>query len=181
MKFFPLSPAGAYYIELEPRGDERGRFARLLCMEELEKIGHTKQIVQVNHSYSRSKGTIRGMHFQYPPFGEIKLVTCLRGKVFDVIVDLRAGSSTFLTWQGLELSEENRRMMYIPEGFAHGFQTLEDDVELLYFHTAFYTPNSEGGVRYDDEKLKILWPLPVSEVSARDRKHKKITNDFKGI
>ncbi|MEW5815845.1 MAG: dTDP-4-dehydrorhamnose 3,5-epimerase [Spirochaetota bacterium] len=181
MNFFPLSPTGAYYIELDPKGDARGSFTRLLCMDELKKIGHIKQIVQVNHSYSQSKGTIRGLHFQYQPYEEIKLVICIRGKVFDVIVDLRSGSPTFLKWQSLELSMENRRMMYIPEGFAHGFQTLEDETELLYFHTAYYAPDYEGGVLYNDQKLGIAWPLAASEISARDLKHKKIADDFKGI
>ena len=181
MKFSALSLSGAFCIELSPRDDARGRFTRLLCMDELRQIGHEKSIVQVNYSYSKTCGTVRGLHFQFPPHSEIKMITCLRGRVFDVVVDLRSGSPTFLKWQGLELTPENSRVMYIPEGCAHGFQTLEGESELIYFHTAFYTPSSEGGLPYDDEAIGIVWPLPIAEISKRDLSHPRITSAFKGL
>ena len=183
MKFHPLSLFGAYTIELEPRGDERGRFTRLFCAKELAAIGHVKPIVNVNHSYTQQKGTIRGMHFQNPPDCEIKIVKCLCGAIWDCIVDIRKGSPTFLQWGGVELTENNHRMIYIPEGFAHGFQALTDDVEMLYFHTQFYSPQSEGGLRFDDPMLGISWPISVTTVSERDRNFNLINaNDhFEGI
>jgi dTDP-4-dehydrorhamnose 3,5-epimerase len=151
-------------------------------MEELSTINHKKSVVQVNHSLTRKIGAIRGMHFQRPPRSEIKMVTCIRGKVFDVAIDLRHGSSTFLCWQGIELSAQNHQMMYIPEGFAHGFQTLSEDCELLYFHTEFYSPDFEDGIRYDDEAVGVKWPLQVTSVSQRDMDHLKIVGrEFEGI
>jgi dTDP-4-dehydrorhamnose 3,5-epimerase len=168
MLFHSLSLSGAFVIELEPRGDERGRFTRLFCAHELKEIGHVKPIVNVNHSYTQKRGTIRGMHFQYPPDAEIKIVKCLRGTVWDCIVDLRKGSPTYLQWEGVELSEDNNRMIYIPEGFAHGFQSLTDDVEMIYFHTEYYKKSSEGGLKFDDPKLNIAWRLLPTEISQRD-------------
>ena len=168
MEFHPLSLSNAYTIELEPRGDERGRFTRLFCAGELKEIGHTKPIVNVNHSYTRKKGTIRGMHFQYPPDSEIKIVKCIRGAIWDCIVDIRKDSPTYLKWEGVELTEDNDRMIYIPEGFAHGFQSLCDDVEMIYFHTEYYKKSSEGGLKFDDPKIGITWQLPVTEISQRD-------------
>jgi dTDP-4-dehydrorhamnose 3,5-epimerase len=182
MNFHRLRLSGAYRIELSPHGDERGEFARLFCMNELASIGHSEKIVQVNRSLTRERGSVRGMHFQYPPHAEIKLVTCLRGLVYDVLVDLREDSPTFLSWEAAELSRENSLMMYVPRGFAHGFQTLEDECELLYFHTEFYAPAAEGGVRYDDESICIEWPLPVTCVSEKDISHPKLDlRLFKGI
>lgn len=182
MKFQPLSLSGAYTIDLEPRGDERGRFTRLFCAKELAEIGHDKPIVNVNHSYTQRKGTIRGMHFQHRPDCEIKIVKCLCGAIWDCIVDLRKGSPTFLQWVGVELTEANDRLIYIPEGFAHGFQALTDDVELLYFHTQFYAGPSEGGLRFDDPTLDIRWPMPPGVVSDRDRNFESINpNRFEGI
>ena len=181
MKFQPLSLFGAYTIELEPRGDERGRFTRLFCAKELTEIGHVKPIVNVNHSYTQQKGTIRGMHFQYPPDCEIKIVKCFRGAIWDCIVDIRKDSPTFLQWGGVELRENNNRMIYIPEGFAHGFQALTDDVEITYFVTAFYASDNEGGLRFDDPKLQIEWPASVTVVSDRDRMHQLLTDTFEGI
>lgn len=128
-----------------------------------------------------SPGAIRGMHFQNPPYAEMKLVRCLRGRVWDVAIDLRAGSETFLRWHAEELSAENRLMMAIPEGFAHGFQVLEPESELLYLHTAVYHRSSEGGVPFDDPRLAIRWPLPVTDVSVRDAQHPPITQHFTGI
>ena len=181
MKFQPLSLFGAYTIELEPRGDERGRFTRLYCAKELAAIGHVKPIVNVNHSYTQQKGTIRGMHFQFPPDCEIKMVKCLRGAIWDCIVDIRKDSPTFLQWAGVELSENNNRMIYIPEGFAHGFQSLTDDVEITYFVTVFYASNNEGGLRFDDPAIKIDWPVPPTVVSDRDKNHALLTDTFEGI
>ena len=182
MEFHPLALGGAFSIELSPYADERGAFTRLVCMNELLSIGHSQNFMQVNHSLTRSSGTIRGMHFQYPPHAEVKLVTCLSGKAFDVIVDLRKDSPTFLRWLGLELSEDNKHMIYIPAGFAHGFQALADNCELLYFHTQFYAPEAEGGIRYDDEVVDIAWPSRVTYVSPRDLSFERIhTTRFDGI
>ncbi|MCL2623423.1 MAG: dTDP-4-dehydrorhamnose 3,5-epimerase family protein [Planctomycetaceae bacterium] len=181
MQFTPLPLKDAYIIELEPRGDERGRHTRLFCARELARIGHVKPIVNVNHSHTRMKGAIRGMHFQYPSDCEIKFVQCLRGAIWDCIVDIRKDSPTFLKWENVELTESNCRMIYVPEGFAHGFQSLCNDVELLYFHTSFYAPNNEDGLRFDDPMLNIAWPLEVTQVSTRDRGHALLDDNFEGI
>jgi dTDP-4-dehydrorhamnose 3,5-epimerase len=181
MQFHPLSLSDAYIIELEPRGDERGRFTRLFCARELAQIGHTKPIVNVNHSYTQKAGTIRGMHFQYPPHAEVKIVKCLRGAIWDCIVDIRRDSPTYLKWEGVELTESNDRMMYVPEGFAHGFQSLTDDVEVVYFVSNFYAPNDEGGLRFDDPALNITWQREVAEVSVKDREHRLIDDGFQGV
>jgi len=171
----------AFAIEPEPFADDRGLFARVFCKQELQSILHGKNIVQVNQSMTRQKGAIRGMHFQRPPRAEIKMVKCLHGSVFDVMIDLRQRSSTFLKWHGEILSAENMKMLYIPEGFAHGFQTLEENCELLYLHTEFYGPEHEGGVGYDDAKVGIKWPLEITDVSERDKNHPLLAHDFKGI
>ena len=178
MRINKLVLEGAFVIEPEPSTDDRGLFARIFCKEELQSILHGKSIVQVNHSMTRHKGAIRGMHFQRPPTAEIKMVKCLRGSVFDVMIDLRSDSSTFLNWHGEKLSAENMKMMYIPEGFAHGFQTLEQNSELLYLHTEFYSPEHEGGVRYNDPKIGIKWPLEATDISERDRNHPLLAEDF---
>lgn len=181
MKFEPIFLKNAYLVQPEPFVDERGWFARTFCKREFEHIGHSKEWVQLNHSVTLKKGAIRGMHFQLPPFREIKMVKCIAGAVFDVIVDLRQGSPTFLRWFGAELSSANRTMMYIPEGFAHGFQCLTDNCELIYHHTEFYKPEAESGLRFDDPAVGIEWPLQVSEISARDMSHAFLTESFKGI
>jgi len=181
MIFTPTPLAGAYTIDLQPFSDERGWFARFYCKDEFAQIGHTKEWVQMNHSVSNEKGTLRGLHFQLPPYRETKMVRCIRGVVLDVIVDLRRDSPSFLSYFAQELSAENRKMLYIPEGFAHGFQTLTDNAELIYLHTEFYRPNAEGGLRYDDPALGIHWPLTVAIVSERDSKHPFIDKNFKGI
>ena len=181
MKFTSTILAGAFVVEMEPREDERGWFARSFCKNEFEQIGHTQEWVQMNHSVSNEKGTLRGLHFQLPPYRETKMVRCIRGVVLDVIVDLRRDSPSFLSYFAQELSAENRKMLYIPEGFAHGFQTLTDNAELIYLHTEFYRPNAEGGLRYDDPALGIHWPLTVAIVSERDSKHPFIDKNFKGI
>lgn len=181
MKFQQTPLQGSYIIDLDAFEDHRGWFARVYCKNEFREIGHEKEWVQLNHSFTRKKGSLRGMHFQYPPFREIKMVRCIAGAVYDVIIDLRRGSPTFLQAAGVELSAANRRMLYIPEGFAHGFQTLTDDCELLYHHSEFYTPGKEGGIRYNDPMLQINWPLPVTDISDRDREHPYLAADFKGI
>lgn len=181
MTFTPTPLAGSFVIGLEPVADERGWFARYYCKKEFAAIGHSKEWVQMNHSTSGKKATIRGMHFQVEPFREIKMVRCVHGAVFDVIIDLRKGSETFLQFFGTEISAANKKMMYIPEGFAHGFQCLSDDCELLYHHTEFYQPGSESGIRYDDPLVGIDWPLPVTVISERDRSHQLLTAAFKGI
>jgi dTDP-4-dehydrorhamnose 3,5-epimerase len=181
MIFTPTALAGGYEISLTPFSDSRGWFSRFFCKEEFGQIGHTKEWVQMNHSCTRARGALRGMHFQFPPFGEIKMVRCIAGSVYDVMVDLRRDSPTFLQWYGTELSAEKRNMLYIPEGFAHGFQTLTENCELIYLHTELYHPGSEGGIRYDDPALNIQWPLPVWELSERDQKHSFIDKKFRGI
>lgn len=181
MIFTPTPLNGSFVIEPEQFTDNRGWFARYYCKKEFNKIGHEKEWVQMNHSFTAHKGTIRGMHYQVAPYKEIKMIKCIAGAVFDVIIDLRTGSPTFLRWFGVELSSQNRKMIYIPEGFAHGFQSLSDDAELLYHHSAYYTPGAEGGIRYDDPVIKIEWPLPLSIISGRDSTHPYIDNNFKGI
>jgi len=172
---------GIYIIDLEPLEDERGWFARTYCKQEFNAIGHTKEWVQSNHSFTRQKGTVRGMHFQLSPFSEIKLVRCIAGAVYDVIIDLRKNSPTLLNYFGLELSSKNKKMIYIPEGFAHGFQALTDDCELIYHHAQFYTPGAESGIKYNDTCVNIQWPLPVQSVSARDDSHPMLDINFKGF
>ena len=181
MKFYPTSLRGAYVIEPEPFQDKRGIFARLFCKKELEAIRHKKNVVQINHSRTSKRATIRGIHYQRPPKAEIKIVKCIHGVVFDVIVDLRKESPTLLQWHGELLSAENMKMMYVPEGFAHGFQTMEENTELLYLHTEFYSPEHEGGLRYDDPMLNISWPLETTEISQKDQEYPFISNDFEGI
>jgi len=181
MIFTPTPLAGSYVIDLEPYSDDRGWFARFYCEKEFQQIGHTKKWVQFNHSFTKNKGTIRGMHYQLPPYREIKMVRCIAGAVYDVIIDVRANSDTFLQWFGTELSAANKKMLYIPEGFAHGFQCLTDDCELIYMHSEFYVPNAEGGIRYNDPKAAINWPLPVHTLSPRDAGHPHLDEKFKGI
>ena len=181
MRINKLLLEGAFVIEPEPIIDNRGIFARVFCRQELQNMLHGKNIVQINHSVTKQKGAIRGMHFQRPPKAEIKMVKCLHGSVFDVMIDLRQGSSTFLKWSGEILSADNMKMLYIPEGFAHGFQTLEENCELIYLHTEFYSLEHEGSVRYDDPKIGIKWPLRVTDVSEKDQKQQLLSSNFKGI
>ncbi len=179
--FLPTSLANLSVIQRQPFEDDRGSFARLFCAEEFRKMGLSKQIVQINHSITCQKGAVRGLHFQYVPHAETKIVSCLKGKVFDVAVDLRQGSSTFLCWHGEVLSAGNRHALLIPEGFAHGFQTLEEDSELLYFHTDYYVPAAEGALNVTDPRLNIAWPLPITELSERDHSHPFIGSEFAGV
>lgn len=161
----------AFLIEAEPFADHRGLFARFFCTRELAQVFGERQIVNVNFSRTCQAGAVRGMHFQLPPHQEMKLVRAIRGAVFDVLVDLRPESPTFLQWHGEVLSAANLKMLCVPEGFAHGFQALEPDSEVLYLTTAYYAPDAEGGLRYDDPALGIKWPLEVTEVSRKDAAH----------
>lgn len=181
MIFTETSLKSSYVIDLEPIADERGWFARTYCKNEFRKIGHDKEWVQLNQSFTRQTGAIRGMHYQMPPFSEIKLVRCIAGAVYDVIIDLRMGSSTFLNYFGIQLSSINKKMIYIPEGFAHGFQALTDNCELIYHHSQFYLPGVEAGIKYNDPKINIEWPLPVTSISERDNDHPLIDANFKGF
>jgi dTDP-4-dehydrorhamnose 3,5-epimerase len=181
MTFSPTPLKGSYIINLTPFSDERGWFARTYCENEFREIGHAEKWVQMNHSCTTKKGTVRGMHYQLPPFREIKMVRCIRGKVFDVIIDIRKDSATFLQWFGVELSPEAMNMLYIPVGFAHGFQTLNDNSEMIYHHSEFYSPGAEGGIKYNDPAVNIKWPLEVTSISERDLNHPGLTEKFKGI
>lgn len=181
MKSTATALAGIMIVDTTVLRDERGTFARLFCAEELEPILGRRQIVQINHSRTNAPGAVRGLHFQRPPHAEMKFVRCLRGRALDVAVDLRAGSSSLLQWHAEELSPENARMLVIPEGCAHGFQALDADTELLYAHTTPYVPEAEDGVRFDDPRLAIRWPLPVAQVSPRDRSFALLSADFRGI
>ncbi len=160
---------GAWVIEPAPVHDERGFFARTFCVRELSAHRLATEFVQHSSSVSHLKGTLRGLHFQRAPHAEVKIVTCLRGAILDVIVDLRPRSPTFRAWRAFELTAENRRRLYIPEGFAHGFQTLTDDVEIGYLISAYYEPSAAAGVRHDDPAFGVKWPLPVSVISDKDQ------------
>jgi dTDP-4-dehydrorhamnose 3,5-epimerase len=168
-------------IERKRIGDSRGFLARIFCADQLKNVGWHTPIAQINQTVTRKRGAVRGMHFQNAPHAEMKLISCLRGEIFDVAVDLRHNSPTFLKWHAEKLSFENCRALLIPEGFAHGFQTLTDDCELVYLHSAPYTPESEAGIRATDSRLGILWPLDFSEISQRDLEHPLIDDQFKGI
>jgi len=181
MIFNPTFLTGSFIIEPNVLMDERGWFARFYCKNDFKEIGHDKEWVQLNHSATNKKGAIRGMHFQKEPFREIKMVKCIAGAVYDVIIDLRRDSSTFLKWFGAELSAKNKKMFYIPEGFAHGFQCLEDNCELIYHHSEFYTPAAEAGIKYDDPMIQIDWPQAITVLSPRDESHPYLDENFKGI
>lgn len=171
MKFTELSLRGAFVIEVEKIEDERGFFGRLWCEREFKNHNLNTNIVQSNVSISAKKGTLRGMHFQKGNHAETKFVRCTRGTVYDVIVDLRPDSATFKQWCGVELTEDNYKMIYVPENFAHGFLTLEDNSEVYYLVTQFYSKDHEGGLRYNDPAINIQWPIEISEVSDKDNNH----------
>jgi dTDP-4-dehydrorhamnose 3,5-epimerase len=168
-------------VETTHHIDHRGAFARLYCEDELARLVGPRRIVQINLSRTATIGALRGLHYQQPPHAEMKLVRCLKGRVWDVAVDLRHDSPTFLRWHAEELTPTSNRMMLIPEGFAHGFQVLEPDSELLYLHTAFYTPSSEGGLHHNDPRLTIHWPLTVTDLSRRDAAYPFINSAFSGV
>jgi len=169
MRFCELEIAGCFLIEPEPVADERGFFARSWCMQAFAEHGLNPGLAQCNISFNRRRGTLRGLHYQADPFAEAKLIRCTQGAIFDVVVDLRPGSPSFGRWTGTELSAENRRMLYAPEGFAHGFQALWDGTEVFYQMSQAYRAELARGVRYDDPDLAISWPIPAPIVSARDR------------
>lgn len=184
MSRFTITETGIEGLRLVRRqrlGDERGFLSRLFCAEELAPAGWRKPVAQINHTWTQARGTVRGMHFQHPPHAEMKLVTCLRGAVWDVGLDLRAGSATFLQWRAVELSADNGNALLIPEGLAHGFQALTDDCELLYLHTEPYAAQAEDGLSATDPALGIEWPLPIALQSERDRHHPGIAPEFTGL
>ena len=169
MIFNELPLKGAYVIDLEKFEDERGFFARFWCRNEVAEKGLTTKILQINNSMSRLKGIVRGLHFQCEPKIESRIIRCIHGVIWDVIVDIRVGSPTYGKWCARELNEETRTMMYVPKGFAHGFQTLTDNVEILYLHSEYYNKKYERGIVYNDKLIDIHWPLLISEISERDR------------
>ena len=173
--------SGLHVLQRQPLGDKRGYLERLFCNQELNDLTSGKEIVQINHTLTESRGTVRGMHFQHAPHAEMKIISCLKGEVFDVAVDLRKGSPTFLQWHAEILSSENHKSLAIPEGCAHGFQTLSDDCELIYLHTSAYERGAEGGVHPQDNRLSIQWPLPVHHLSLRDSAHPSLDESFTGV
>jgi len=181
MKIEQTKIHGVAVIHSEPFKDNRGFFNRIFCQKELETIRPDIVIAQINHSMTRAKGTIRGMHFQYPPHSEMKIVRCIKGSIFDVAVDLRKDSPAFLQWHGEILSAENMNALVIPEGCAHGFQSLEDDIEMIYLHTQLYSRQSEGAIRHDEPGVGIKWPLMKSFISERDMSYSFLPPDYKGI
>lgn len=181
MNILDTSIADVKIVQSVPHRDARGAFARLFCARELQPVLGYREIVQINHSRTGQAGTVRGLHFQRAPHAETKMVRCVRGRIWDVAVDLRAGSPTFLRWHAQELSPDDGQMLVVPEGFAHGFQALEPESELLYLVTACYHPSAEGGLRHDDPRLALPWPLPPQNVSPRDLTHPLLGADFAGL
>ncbi len=177
----PTPLAGVCTVTTARHEDARGFFSRLFCADEMAQVLQGRTIVQVNQTLTRAVGTVRGLHYQRPPHAEMKLIRCLRGRVFDVAVDLRAGSASFGRWHAIELSAAGGEMIVIPEGCAHGFQVLESDTELLYLHTRAYAPDAEAGVHCEDPRLAIAWPLPVEGLSERDHALPRLASDFQGI
>jgi dTDP-4-dehydrorhamnose 3,5-epimerase len=171
MRFTETPLSGAYVIDLETIEDDRGFFARAWCQREFEAQGLNARLVQCNLSFNRARGTLRGLHYQVEPHREVKLVRCIRGAIFDAIVDLRPGSPTYRRWFGVELTAENHQMLYVPEGFAHGYLTLSDTSEIFYQVSEFYASGSERGLRWDDPAFAIEWPIPIAVVSPRDQQH----------
>jgi len=171
MKFFETKLKGAFIIEPERMDDERGFFARLFCSKEFQHHGLNPKLVQCNISFNKKKGTLRGMHYQPPPYEEEKLVYCSRGAIYDVIIDLRSESPTFMEWLASELMADNYSLLYIPQGFAHGFQTLEDNTDVIYHMGEFYVPESARGVRWNDPAFGIQWPDDHRIISPRDQQY----------
>lgn len=169
MIFKELQLDGVYTVDLEPKEDSRGFYARAWCRDEFGSKGLATDFAQINISYTHKKGTVRGLHYQLPPYGEVKLVRCVRGTIFDVVIDMRPESPTYRQWLGIELSAENRRALYVPENFAHGFVSLTDDCELIYSISSEYHPESERGIRYNDPSIGIQWPIDIDIVSEKDR------------
>jgi dTDP-4-dehydrorhamnose 3,5-epimerase len=180
-EFIETALAGLYRVDRKPITDVRGFFSRFYCAEEFEQIGLNRPIAQMNHTLTMKKGAVRGMHFQYSPYTETKIITCIKGEVLDVAVDIRKGSPTFLQWHAERLSAKNQSSLYIPDGFAHGFQALTESCQLLYLHTNIYHPDAEGALNAQDPKLNINWLLEITEMSERDHNHPMLKTDFKGI
>ena len=180
-KFIELPLAGLFRVERVSIEDKRGFFSRFFCADEFKKIGLDGPLAQINHTLTKRKGVVRGMHFQYPPYAEAKIVGCIHGQVFDVAVDIRKSSKTFLQWHGEVLTDKNQTSLYIPEGFAHGFQTLTEDCQLIYLHSDFYSPNAEGALNACDSALAIDWPLEITETSDRDCHHPMLDSRFEGL
>jgi dTDP-4-dehydrorhamnose 3,5-epimerase len=178
MKFKETLLKGAYVIELESRGDERGFFARFFCKDEFANTGINNEILQINNSLSRDKGTLRGMHYQLAPKSEDKIVRCIKGSLYDVIIDLREDSDTFGKWFGVELSAENRKTLFVPKGFAHGFMTLENNTEAFYLVTEKYAPEKERGIRYNDSRFNIEWPIEPLVISDKDKEHPDFNPEY---
>mgnify|MGYP001129666955 CR=1 FL=1 len=179
VKDLPLD--GAKIVIRKPKWDDRGCFERMFCEEELITLLGHRRIVQINHSVTYKKGTVRGLHFQHPPNAELKLVSCIKGKIFDVIVDLRKGSPTLLQWHGEILAANTFKTLLVPEGFAHGFQTLDDDTELIYFVTSPYRPSHEDGLNPLEPRLNIPWPCEINTISERDSHFPFLDDGFEGI
>ena len=172
---------GVWIIESSAFHDNRGVFSRFFCSRELQDIVGQRSIVQINYSRTYSVGAVRGLHYQNSPYAEMKIIRCLKGRVFDVAVDLRKDSQTFLQWTAIELTPESNKAFVIPEGFAHGFQVLEEDSQLLYLHTAPYNSAAEGALRFDEPRININWPLPATDLSNKDLQTNYITEDFNGV
>jgi dTDP-4-dehydrorhamnose 3,5-epimerase len=181
MIFEPLRIAGAFRIKLEAHTDNRGEFARIFCKRDFAALGLDIEFVQINHSWNLKKGVFRGLHYQIPPKAETKLIRCVNGSVLDIIVDLRKHSSTFLEAINLELTAANREMVLIPPGCAHGFISTEDDSQLIYHHTEYYSPEHEAGIRYNDPRIRNFPPIDPKIISDRDRSHARLTVDFDGL
>jgi dTDP-4-dehydrorhamnose 3,5-epimerase len=181
IKFSETFLKGHFIAELSPVTDQRGLFERLFCKKEFSRIGLFPEIAQINHSVSSKKGTFRGLHFQLPPYDEMKIIKCLKGSVHDIAVDLRRESPTFLKWNATELTADNNVIVIIPAGYAHGFQTLSDNAELLYLHTGYYNPEMEGAINYHDPLIKLSLPSEITEISTRDKNHPFIKDPVKEL
>jgi len=179
--FIKTRLASLMVVQRKAITDPRGFLSRFYCADEFREAGLDNKIAQINHTLTRKKGAVRGLHFQNPPHSETKLVSCIQGEIFDVVVDIRKESATFLCWHGEILSAENCKSLFIPEGFAHGFQTLTDNCELIYLHSVSYHRESEGALHVNDPRLSIAWPLAISEISERDRSHPVIDVHFEGL
>ena len=181
MQFIETPLPGLYLINYTKFEDERGFFARTFCKKEFSQIGFDKDLVQLNHSFNIKKGTLRGLHYQKLPFSESKLIRCIQGRVFDVAVDIRQHSPTYLQYFSIELSADNMSAIFIPNGFAHGFQTLEENSSLIYHHSEYYTPEADAGLRYNDPGINIKWPLPIVNLSVKDQQYPFLDVNFKAI
>ena len=181
MRIVDTDIAGVRLVESTVFEDARGAFSRLFCAQTLQAVLDERVIVQINHSRTRRVGAVRGLHYQHRPHAEMKIIRCLKGRVFDVAVDLRRDSPTFLKWTAQELTPASHLAIVLPEGCAHGFQVLEEDSELLYFHTAMYAPDAEGAVRFDDPRIGVSWPLEPTDLSARDLSHANLNENFRGM